>query len=98
MTYAKSLSQERLATLYYQDSKRLLASSPNVHISPIPDEFGDIIMIDMRTWGSEEIGLKLEGCFDHFVFLNIDTQLGQITVKYGEGPTAGEELLWDDAP
>lgn len=95
MTFAKSLSDERLATLY-QDAKRLLISDPDVYISPVPNEFSDLEPIVMRVWGSEKLGVKLEGCIDHFVFLNIDIASRQIVIRYGEGPTASEDVLWTD--
>ena len=40
VAFAKSLSQERLTDLY-RESIRLLSSSPEVYISPVPDECGD---------------------------------------------------------
>ncbi len=97
VAFAKSLSEDRLKVLY-QDSKALLSSEPNFYIPAGPDEFSDLNPINMRAWRSDKLGIKLEGCFDHFVFLIVDTNAGEITVEYGEGPDYGEDLLWADSP
>ena len=92
---AKSLSTERLATLY-RDSISLLGTESGIHISPIPRELSDLDPIYVKRIGDSWLDIKLAGCFDHGVFVRADSESGRITLRYGEGPTWGEEILWTD--
>jgi len=90
---AKSLSDERLATLSL-DSKNLLSAERGVHSSPVPAEFSDLEPIYVKRFADDFLDIKLAGCFDHGVFVRVYAQSGRVTVIYGEGPTWGEEILW----
>ena len=94
---AKSLSEERLAALY-EDSKRLILESPSSDFSRVHAELDDLEPVYSKRTGNTSFSIKLAACYDHGTFLNIDTDAGEITVTYGEGPSAGRELLWSDEP
>ena len=94
---AKSLSDDRLAALY-RDSEVLLRLGTSVDLAPIPDEFQDLEPIYLRRIGEAALDIKLASCFDHGVFLRADAKSGQVTLRFGEGPTSGEEVLWTNKP
>ena len=94
---AKSLSEERLATIY-RDSERLILKNLDPDPSTVYAEFDDLEPVYAKRTGLSSFSIKLAGCYDHGTFLNIDTGVGEIAVTYGEGPSAGREILWINEP
>lgn len=90
--FAKSLSDERLSTLY-RDSINLLGIESDTSY-PVAAEFSDLDPIYVKRLGSYWLDIKLAGCFDHGVFIQADTMTERVTLRYGEGPTHGEDTLW----
>lgn len=102
---ARALDGARLERLY-ADAEELFRKTPTsrlgpVEVSPIPDEFKDIDPILMRVHSDgifpDSVLLRLKGCLDHHVDLHVNSIAkadASITVSWGEGPTAGDEVLW----
>ena len=61
---------------------------------PIPAELSDLEPLYVKRLGSFFLDIKLAACFDHGVFIRVEPGEGQVTVRYGEGPFFGEEVLW----
>lgn len=102
--FAKSLSQERLYSLF--ESIKKYRSEGHTHPfekgsqhSPIPKEFSDIDPLKIRVERKLPT-IMLEGCFDHFVlllFYGVEEEgKGKILLQWGEGSTGGRQLLWQE--
>ena len=104
VAFARSLSQERLNKLF-TDIKELKTSGKTLYYiydakgaATIPTQFKDLNLkkIDgLRQ--SKFVKVMLEGCFDTFVFLyiyGVDEGEAKIVLTWGEGPFAGEQVLW----
>ena len=109
VTSAKALGPERLFRLY-ADARDLLKSTTipaghyRVVIDPVPEQFKDLEPVSVRVMSEnfadnspEDVRLMLNWCFDHIVDLQVKS-IGQpvpyIILLWGEGPTAGEAVLW----
>lgn len=110
VSYARSLSKERLAELY-RDMERY--STLDEEIAPfgytvtdagsnIPEVFADLRVRKIRP---RDGNIMVEGCFDHYVFLRF-SGIGhlkeihkerKITLSWGEfPPNSGSEVLWSE--
>ena len=106
VAYARSLTQERLGTLYSDMEK--LSIKENVSQRELfdmnfgvnfPEEFADLKVLKIRP---REGNILIEGCFDSFVHLtfrgigygaNHDGP-NEIVLSWGEQHLYGEETLW----
>lgn len=108
--YARTLSQERLAKLYYDMEE--FSSNHTVPISgysshdeerAFPDQFSDLQVARIRP---HEGNIMVQGCFDHYVYLEFEG-IGQfkdhyperrIVLGWGEHEdTTGSEVLWQES-
>jgi len=95
---ARALPQPVLAALYEEaegmsragmrSGKAVATALPGLHA-------------DDRLWfqmfGRTDARVRLRYCFDHGVVLwfhDLGTAEGRVMLKWGEGPTAGEQVLW----
>lgn len=97
---AKRLTNEQLASLYHS-ALELMDSSENIILTgdQIPAVFTDIISPTLIRVKSKSIWLYLETCsFDNkvVIFINAPSVLsrGNITIRWGEGPTTQSIELW----
>lgn len=111
VTYARSLSKERLEKLYY-DMERL-STDPSMPTSgyckielkngeSFPEPFSDLEVDEIRPADGR---IMLEGCFDHFVIMffegfehrgRIEAER-RIVLVWGEfEPDAGSQVLWKE--
>ena len=102
--YARSLSDVRLARIFEDahsdlaEGKELYRAGPSRDNGPewLSDiEYHDVIISHTRS------RIMLQGCFDHYVLMQIDGLGGStdgddpaIVLTWGEGPEAGSEILW----
>ena len=105
MAAARALDGARLERLY-GDAEKLFRKTPvrrndRVKVSPVPDEFKDIKPVLIRVYAGgvfpNRVQLRLKGCLDHHVDLDVNsigTADANISVSWGEGPSAGSEVLW----
>ena len=102
--YARSLSDERLARLYSSMEKySKLEDTPlfgyNLQQDSVPEEFSDLNVARIRP---KDGNIMVEGCFDHYVYLNFEgysmftSDQRNISVSWGEGTNAGSEILWHE--
>lgn len=108
VSYARSLTQERLEKLYY-DMERLSndESIPAFGYrrkdgENLPEPFEDLKVVKIRP---REGNIMIEGCFDHYVFLyfkgydkrsKFETEK-RIVLSWGERePQAGTQVLWKE--
>ena len=106
VAYARSIPKDRLAQLY-RDAKAQLKSGqtlqragPGTGNGPtwLDDlTYRNVILDNART------RILLRGCFDHFVFIQINGISDRrsfygnsLLLVWGEGPTAGSEVLWSE--
>jgi hypothetical protein len=98
---ARSLSQARLAGLHAEMS-RLAGQDPSAHSIPAELWPPAVASLHPRKVSADFAPrIMLEGCFDHFVFLQFEGTPGELTprtpkvlVSWGEGPNSGVETLW----
>ncbi len=96
-----ALPQRQLAALFAEAEAH--AKRPTTDFNGIPiktrlPEFA--IKQPVLTMYSSDATVKLAGCFDHGVYLSLyrlNKPDGSITLFWGEGPEAGEKLLWSKA-
>ena len=109
VSYARSLSKERLSKLY--TDMELYSKVPDQPIDGyhayqenafVPKEFEDLKVAKIRP---REGNIMIEGCFDHYVYLRFegvgyskdDNDKNQIILSWGEHPLdAGSEILWTE--
>lgn len=108
--YARSLSQERLARLYYDmerfstnDSVPANGYDSLIKSAAYPREFSDLEVAKIRP---EDANIMVQGCFDHYVYLHFQgygrlQELypeRRIVLSWGEhDETSGTEVLWREA-
>ena len=109
VTYARSLTQERLEKLYYDMEKfSTIEGIPNdgYHLydetEKVTHEFTDLKVGVVRP---AEGRITVEGCLDHYVFLKFEGfhylrkngSKRQIVLTWGERPPdAGSQVLWTE--
>ena len=91
------LTQERLARLF-TDIQRLASSPEARHGWPIrgafPAELSDLNPTTAKAQGGE-FEVVLKHCMDHRIVLAVPIDKDrQIALYWGEGPTAGQQVLW----
>ena len=100
---ARALSKERLERLYTD----IANWGPNKHWTDVylwddakgevPEQFKDIgAGFAERTFDGNVV-LRLRGCMDHHLDLIVvlaKDEDPRIELRYGEGPTSGQEILW----
>lgn len=101
--YARSLSQERLHTLYsdmerYFHDERTPWGGYDVSQAQVPKEFRDIRAVKIRP---KEANIMLEGCFDEFVYLLFsgleEPGPKSVILRYDTGVHSQEsETLWKE--
>ncbi len=106
--YARSLSEERLAKLYFDMEK--LSSDNSVPDSgysswdenrAFPEQFSDLQVVRVRP---HYANIMVEGCFDHYVYMNFEGYgrlkeyypQRRIVLSWGEHETKGSEVLWQE--
>lgn len=110
VTYAKSLSQQRLAKLY-KDMEKFSARNdipfegywPLLEVGQVtPKEFSDLKVSRIRP---KEGNIMVEGCFDHYVYLRFEgigslrdsSSKRRIILSWGEyEPDMGQEIIWEE--
>ena len=107
VAYARGMSDERLAKLYYDIERFSL--DPNTPYSDLekdsegvfPPPFSDIKAARIRP---KQENIMLNGCFDHYVYLSfhgLDSNKEfypkrQIILSWGEHDGAGSEVIWTE--
>jgi hypothetical protein len=107
VAYARGLSKERLAKLYYDVEKSALnPDEPYSDLKPniegvFPEPFSDIKAVRIRP---KQENIMLNGCFDHYVYLSFHGLADnkefyperQIVLSWGEHDRAGNEVIWSE--
>lgn len=107
VSYARGLSKERLAKLYYDMERFSLdPATPYFDLKSdsegvFPEPFSDIKAARIRP---KEENIMLNGCFDHYVYLSFhgfesNKQFHpqrQIVLSWGEFDGAGSEVVWSE--
>jgi hypothetical protein len=107
VTYARGLSKERLAKLYYDMERFSLdPTTPYSDLRPnnegiFEEPFSDIKAGRIRP---KEENIMLNGCFDHYVYLSFHGfesnkafyPKRQIVLSWGEHDSVGSEVLWSE--
>ena len=101
VAFALQLPDERWERLV-TDVRQLRAVDPDGWWSQtgntpgIPPVLIDLKPVDAK-FRNDELFIKLKGCFDHHVMLTVDlgeTGEESVSLQWGEGPTAGRQVLW----
>ncbi len=107
VTYARGLSKEQLANLYYDVERFSLESdTPYTGLKKdsegvFPKPFSDIKAVKIRP---KQENIMLNGCFDHYVYLSFHGfesnkkffPKRQIVLSWGEHNGAGSEVIWSE--
>lgn len=109
VAYARSLSKERLARLYYdmeqysnRDETPLSGWSVGDKRVAIPSVFADLAVVRIRP---REGNIMVRGCLDHYIYLHFEgvgnlESVGEerrIVLSWGEHPPErGEQILWEE--
>jgi hypothetical protein len=104
VVYARGLSKERLAKLYYDMEKLSDNSSTEIRVNAdgkFPEPFADIQAVKIRP---NYENIMLQGCFDHAVSLNFHgfqknrniKPNRQIILRWGEPENSGSEVIWSE--
>jgi hypothetical protein len=107
VAYARSLSQERLARLYYDMEKYSTKDETPLdgwwahHAQPpVPAEFADLDVARIRP---RDGNIMVHGCFDHYIYLAFEgvgdskkfDKERRIVLSWGEHEEdMGEQVLW----
>lgn len=107
VAYARGITKDRLAKLYYDVEKFSL--DPDTPYSDLktdsegvfPEPFSDIKAVRIRP---KEENIMLNGCFDHYVYLSFHGfesnkdyyPKRQIVLSWGEHDGAGSEVIWSE--
>ncbi len=104
--YARSLSSARLAQLY--EDMEAHSKKPGLPFNgfhryseeeKLPEPFSDLQVRLVRPY---EANIMVEGCFDHYVYLNfygmgVNAKMHpqkEIVLSWGEHEDSGQEVLW----
>ena len=105
VAYARSLSKDRLARLYYDMeaySTRDETPLDGWWVGSTPSEFADLAVVRVRP---KEGNIMVRGCFDHYIYLHFEgtgdhkefDKERRIVLSWGEHPPdMGEQVLWEE--
>jgi hypothetical protein len=109
VAYARSLSKERLARLYYdmeaysnRDETPLNGWSVGDKRLEIPSAFADLAVARIRP---RDGNIMVRGCLDHYIYLHFEgigdfknfDEKRRVILSWGEHPpSTGEQVLWEE--
>ena len=104
VAFARSLPDDRLVRLYEDAKDHVETGKPLIRVGPLdgdaPEWLSDLTYRNITLDGTRS-RIMLNGCFDEFVIIYIPGVPGMyedespaLILSWGEGPAAGEEVLW----
>jgi hypothetical protein len=96
---ARRMSSETLTALFAEAETTMTQEHGAVMEIPVRTELPTFHLspLAFTHFSDTEASVMLDGCFDHHLYLrlrDLNSEAGRIVLTWGEGPFAGERVLW----